>query len=49
MDKGPDFDWIGIVAVLHAALHSKPERLAAAIDAHAALRAAGAQPPAVLA
>jgi DNA processing protein len=49
MDKEVDIDRVGIVAVLHAALHSKPEWLAAAIDALAALQAAGASGPTVLA
>jgi len=49
MDKGLDIEGAGIVAVLHAGLHSKPDRLTTALGTVAALRAAGAPLRAVLA
>jgi len=43
MDKGLDIEDAGMVAVLHAGLHSKPDRLAMALRSLAVLRGEGAR------
>lgn len=47
MDNEPDTDGVGLVAVLHAGLNARPERLATALGTLATLRAADAPRPAV--